>query len=67
MQWIPGDRCVLNSAVFSRFDKSFGSKACRDPEVYVVADIDPVQALVIIVGKKGPALVLATWIIPFRD
>ena len=64
MQWIPGDRCVLNEAVFSRFDKNFGPKICRDPEVYVVADIDPVQAVVIIVGKKGPTPVLATWILP---
>ncbi len=37
---------------------------CRDPEVYVVAHIDPVQAVVIIVGKKGPTPVLATWILP---
>lgn len=64
MPWTPGDKCVLNEAVFSRFDKSFGPMVCRDPEVYVVAHIDPVQAVVIIVGKKGPTPVLATWILP---
>lgn len=66
MQWIPGDKCVLNEAVFSRFNKSFGPKVCRDPEVYVVADIDLCQAVVIIVGKKGPTPVLATWILPVK-
>ena len=67
MQWIPGDRCVLNEAVFSRFIKSFGPKVCRKPEVYVVADIDPYQAVVIIVGKSGPTPVLATWILPVEE
>jgi len=67
MQWIPGDKCILNEAVFSRFIKSVGPTVCRKREVYVVADIDPYQAVVLIVGKNGPTPVLATWILPVEE
>ena len=68
MRWKPGDKCVLDEAVFSRLIKSFGSETHREPEVYVVVDTDPTQAVVIIADKGGRAsLVLESWILPAEE
>lgn len=68
MRWKPGDKCILDTAVFSRIVKTFGPETHREPEVYVVVDSDPTQAVVIIAGKDGKAsLVLDSWIVPLNE